>query len=97
MGMVTSMQDAAKKSVTMRLRRIEGQVGGLLRMVEDDRYCVDVLTQINAVRAALHKVEQQILTDHVSHCVAGAFTSGNAVEQRHKVEELVETIGRMTR
>jgi DNA-binding FrmR family transcriptional regulator len=91
------MHDAAKKSVMGRLRRIEGQVGGLLRMVEDDRYCVDVLTQVNAVRAALHKVEQQILTDHVAHCVAGAFVSGNAVEQRHKVEELVETIGRMTR
>jgi CsoR family transcriptional regulator, copper-sensing transcriptional repressor len=91
------MHEAAKRSVAARLRRIEGQVGGLLRMVEEDRYCVEILTQINAVRAALHKVERQILEDHVSHCVAGAFASGNAVEQRHKVEELVETIGRMTR
>ncbi|HVC63604.1 MAG TPA: metal-sensitive transcriptional regulator [Acetobacteraceae bacterium] len=83
--------------MSLRLKRIEGQVSGLLRMVEGDRYCVDVLIQINAVRAALHKVEQQILKDHVSHCVAGAFASGNPIEQQHKVEELVETIGRMTR
>ena len=68
-----------------------------IRMVDEDRYCIDVLTQINAVRAALHKVEEQILRDHVSHCVADAFASGDAVEQRHKVEELVATIGRMTR
>jgi CsoR family transcriptional regulator, copper-sensing transcriptional repressor len=91
------MHDATKRGVAARLRRIEGQVGGLLRMVEEDRCCVDVLTQINAVRAALHKVERQILDDHVSHCVAGAFASGNPVEQRHKIEELVTTIGRMTR
>ena len=91
------MHDITKKSVITRLKRIEGQVGGLRRMVEEDRYCVDLLTQINAVRAALHKVEEQVLRDHVSHCVAGAFTSGDMVEQRHKVEELIETIARMTR
>ena len=91
------MHEAAKAGVITRLKRIEGQVGGLLRMVDEDRYCVDVLTQINAVRAALHKVEEQILRDHVSHCVAGAFASGDVIEQRHKVEELVQTIGRMTR
>ena len=91
------MHEATKTSVLTRLKRIEGQVGGLLRMVAEDRYCVDMLTQINAVRAALHKVEEQILRDHVSHCVAGAFASGDVIEQRHKVEELIETIGRMTR
>jgi CsoR family transcriptional regulator, copper-sensing transcriptional repressor len=91
------MDDVAKRAVATGLRRIEGQVRGVLRMVEQDRYCVEVLTQISAVRAALHKVEEQILRDHVSHCVAGAFVSGDLVEQRHKVEELVETIGRMTR
>ena len=91
------MHEAAKAGIITRLKRIEGQVGGLLRMVDEDRYCVDVLTQINAVRAALHKVEEQILRDHVSHCVAGAFTSGDVNEQRHKVEELVATVGRMTR
>ena len=91
------MHEVTRKMVSVRLKRIEGQVGGLLRMVEDDRYCVEILTQISAVRSALHKVEEQILRDHVAHCVAGAFTSGNPIEQRHKVEELVETIGRMTR
>jgi DNA-binding FrmR family transcriptional regulator len=91
------MHDTTKTSVITRLKRIEGQVGGLQRMVEQDRYCVDLLTQINAVRAALHKVEEQVLRDHVSHCVAGAFSSGDIVEQRHKVEELIETIARMTR
>ncbi len=91
------MNEAIKGGVISRLKRIEGQVGGLIRMVGEDRYCVDVLTQINAVRAALHKVEEQILRDHVSHCVAGAFASGDVVEQRQKVEELVATVGRMTR
>ena len=91
------MDKAIKPAVIARLKRIEGQVGGLMRMVEDDRYCVDVLTQINAVRAALHKVEEQILRDHVSHCVADAFTSGNMVEQTQKVEELISTIARMRR
>lgn len=91
------MNRDVKKSVTGRLRRIEGQIGGLLRMVEEDRYCVDVMTQISAVRAALHKVEQQILGDHVAHCVAGAFTTGDTEEQKQKINELVETIGRMAR
>ena len=91
------MHDVTKSEVTKRLRRIEGQVGGLLRMIENDRYCVDVLTQINAVRAALHKVEEKVLGDHVSHCVANAFASGDVTDQRHKVEELIATIGRMTR
>lgn len=91
------MHDSTKKAVVARLKRIEGQVGGLLRMVDEDRYCVDVLTQINAVRAALHRVEEQILRDHVSHCVARAFASGDVVDQRHKVEELIATVGRMTR
>ena len=91
------MHDATKQAVALRLKRIEGQVRGVLRMVEQDRYCVDVLTQIDAVRAALHKVEEQVLRDHVSHCVADAFASGDPVEQQHKVEELVDTIGRMTR
>jgi DNA-binding FrmR family transcriptional regulator len=91
------MHDAAKKSVSARLKRIEGQVGGLQRMVDDDRYCVDVLTQISAIRAALHKVEGEILRDHVSHCVANAFAAGDVMDQRQKVEELVDTVTRMTR
>ena len=93
----SNMHAATRKAVHDRLRRIEGQVDGLLRMVQEDRYCVDVLTQINAVRAALHKVEQEILRDHVAHCVANAFASGDVLDQRQKVEELVDTVGRMTR
>jgi DNA-binding FrmR family transcriptional regulator len=91
------MHDTTRRKVTQRLKRVEGQVGGVLRMVEDNRYCIDLLTQISAMRAALHKVEEEILRDHLNHCVANAFTSGDAVDQRHKVEELVQTLGRMTR
>jgi len=91
------MVDPAKKSILTRLKRIEGQVGGLHRMVEDDRYCIDVLTQINAVRAALHRVEAEMLRGHVAHCVADAFATGDAEAQRQKVDELVDTMGRMSR
>lgn len=70
------MHDDTKAGVQARLNRIAGQISGLQRMVAGDRYCIDVLTQIAAVRAALHKVEEQILLDHVEHCVADAFASG---------------------
>lgn len=91
------MRAETKRAVTARLKRIEGQVGGLLRMVEGDRYCIDLLTQIAAVRAALHTAEAEILRDHVGHCVAAAFASGDAAEQRDKVDELVQSIAHMTR
>jgi len=91
------MNNTTKTSVQARLKRIEGQVSGLHRMVEDDRYCIDILTQISAVRAALHKVEAEILRSHVAHCVSDAFATGDADGQKRKVEELVDTIGRMTR
>ena len=91
------MKHEAKDKVLKRLRRIEGQVRGLAGMVEDDRYCIDIINQIAAVRAALHKAEEEILRDHVSHCVAGAFTAGDAEEQKQKIEELVDTVGRMSR
>ena len=87
----------AKQRVLKRLNRIEGQVRGITGMVEADRYCIDILTQVSAVRAALHKVEEEILRDHISHCVAGAFTSGTVEAQRSKIEELVDTVGRMSR
>lgn len=91
------MNESTKTAVAARLKRIEGQVGGLQRMVSEDRYCVDLLTQITAVRAALHKVEEEVLRDHLSHCVANAFASGDLVEQRDKIEELVSTVTRMTK
>jgi len=79
-----------------RLRRIEGQVRGLVRMVEEERYCVDILTQIRAARAALKRVEESILRDHVEHCVAQAIRSGSPGEQRAKVDELVGVLGRFS-
>jgi DNA-binding FrmR family transcriptional regulator len=91
------MQERTKAAVLRRLNRIEGQVRGISGMVDADRYCVDIVTQISAVRAALQRAEEEILRDHVSHCVAGAFASGNVADQRTKIEELVETIGRMSR
>ena len=91
------MRSEAKKGVLRRLKRVEGQVRGVAGMVEDDRYCVDILTQLSAVRAAVQKAEEEILRDHVSHCVAHAFSDGDVAEQKQKIEELVDTIGRMSR
>lgn len=89
------MQADVKDSCTARLRRIEGQVRGLLRMVEGDRYCIDVVTQIQAVRAALKRVEEEVLRDHVSHCVEHAIRSGDTREQRKKVAELMQVLGKI--
>ncbi len=86
------MQTNAKTSVLHRLQRIEGQVRGLSRMVEEDRYCIDVLTQIRAVRAALDKVEQETLSDHLQHCVADAFHGGSERERQTKIDELLEVL-----
>jgi DNA-binding FrmR family transcriptional regulator len=89
------MRDAVKQSCLARLRRLEGQVRGVARMVEQDRYCIDVITQVQAVRAALKRVEEEVLKDHVGHCVEHAIQSGNAKEQRQKVAELMDVLGRM--
>ena len=86
-----------KRKCLNRLSRIEGQVRGLTRMIEDDRYCIDIMTQITAARAALQKVEEELLRNHVNHCVEHAITSGNADEQRKKVAELIEVLGRTRR
>lgn len=77
-----------------RLNRIEGQVRGISKMVADGRYCIDILTQLQAVRAALTKVETWILQDHLGKCIEGAITSGDASEQRAKVNELVKLLER---
>jgi DNA-binding FrmR family transcriptional regulator len=79
-----------------RLRRVEGQVGGLVRMVEEGRYCVDILTQIRAARAALRRVEESVLREHVEHCVAQAIRSGDPADQKAKVDELLEVVGRFS-
>jgi len=72
-------------------------VRGLARMVEDDRYCIDVVTQVSAVRAALRRAEEEILADHVAHCVEHAIASGNKAEQRRKVSELMDVVTRAER
>jgi len=79
------------------MKRIEGQVRGLARMVEMDRYCIDIVTQISAVRAALRAVEEEILSEHVANCVEHAITSGNKFEQRRKVAELMDVLSRTSR
>ena len=94
---MSTMNAANKTSCRKRLSRIEGQVRGLARMVEDDRYCIDIVTQISAVRAALARVEEEILRDHVAHCVEHAIVSGNTAEQRQKVAELMDVLTRSQR
>jgi DNA-binding FrmR family transcriptional regulator len=91
------MRPDIKASCLKRLNRIEGQVRGLRRMVEDDRYCIDVVTQIAAVRAALRRAEEEILRDHVGHCVENAIASGNRAEQRRKIAELMDVVSRAER
>ena len=91
---MSGMQVAAKKASLDRLKRIEGQIRGLLRMVEEDRYCIDVLTQLRAAQAALRAVEDVILKDHVAHCVEHAIASGDPQDQRQKVSELLEVLSR---
>ena len=96
-GIFQAMKSPTKEKVGNRLRRIEGQVRGVARMVEEDRYCIDLLTQLQAVRAALHKVEEEILRDHVTHCVAAAFTTGDAEAQRQKVDEVIAVVAKLTK
>ncbi|MDP2333234.1 MAG: metal-sensitive transcriptional regulator [Reyranella sp.] len=86
------MDEKLKKSQAARLSRIEGQVRGIARMIEEDRYCIDVLTQIRAVRAALVKVEQEILRDHLRHCVTNAFHAGTRRDRQTKIDELMELL-----
>ncbi|MFN3856990.1 MAG: metal-sensitive transcriptional regulator [Caulobacter sp.] len=91
------MHRAGKPQLTNRLKRVEGQVRGIQKMVEDDRYCIDILTQLQAVRAALGKVEAELLREHMDHCVAGAFASGDTGEQRRKIDEVLQVLERSRR
>ena len=91
------MESKTKASCAKRLSRVEGQVRGIARMVEDDRYCIDIVTQIAAARAALRRVEEEILRDHVAHCVEHAIASGDAEEQRRKIAELMQVLSRSDR
>jgi DNA-binding FrmR family transcriptional regulator len=85
-----------QKTLITRLNRIEGQVRGITRMIEEERYCIDVLTQLRAARAALARVETEMLKSHLHHCIEGAIVSGNAGEQRKKASELIALLGRST-
>jgi CsoR family transcriptional regulator, copper-sensing transcriptional repressor len=86
-----------KAALTKRLHRIEGQVRGIERMVDDDRYCIDILTQISAVNTALESLAFKLLDDHVNHCVADALASGDAEEASAKSKELLEAVQRFAR
>ena len=88
---------ADKQALVNRLHRIEGQVRGIERMLEDDRYCIDILTQVSAVTTALDSLAIKILDDHVNHCVAGALASGDPEEVATKSRELVEAVHRFSR
>ena len=86
-----------KDALVKRLHRIEGQVRGIEKMVEDDRYCIDILTQIAAANTALESLAFKILDEHVRHCVAGALASGDGEDVQTKTEELLEAVQRFAR
>lgn len=88
--MTPEIQDQARK----RIRRIAGQVTGIERMIEEDRYCVDILLQVAAVRAALDGVGKHLLKSHVETCVTDAFASGRAKDRKEKVAELMEVFSK---
>jgi DNA-binding FrmR family transcriptional regulator len=91
------MQTDTKPKILNRLSRIEGQVRGIARMVDDDRYCIDLLTQLQAVRAALHRVEIEVLRDHLDHCVMGVMTGDDPEDRKVKAGELIELLARAAR
>lgn len=91
------MRTEIKTSVLRRLNRVAGQVRGLAHMVEEDRYCIDLVTQIAAARAALRRVEEEILRDHIAHCVEHAISSGDKADQRRKIAELMDVVSRADR
>jgi CsoR family transcriptional regulator, copper-sensing transcriptional repressor len=86
-----------KEALIKRLHRIEGQVRGIERMVDEERYCIDVLTQIGAVSTALESLAQKLLEDHATHCVADALASGSREQAETKTRELLEAVKRFTR
>jgi CsoR family transcriptional regulator, copper-sensing transcriptional repressor len=86
-----------KDALTKRLHRIEGQVRGIERMVEDDRYCLDILTQVAAVKTALESLAFEVLDDHVKHCVAGALADGDERVASEKTTELLAAVRRFAK
>ncbi|MCH9649365.1 MAG: metal-sensitive transcriptional regulator [Deltaproteobacteria bacterium] len=90
------MKHANHSDQVGRLRRIEGQVKGILRMVEGQRYCMDILTQLRAAKAALGKVEEQVLREHVEHCVVQAVQGDDPMERQAKIDELLDVVSRFS-
>lgn len=88
---------SSSEATIKRLKRIEGQVRGIARMLEEDRYCIDILHQMQAVKAAFSRAESEILKDHAAHCVDDAIKSGNAKAQREKMSELVDLFDKLKR
>lgn len=88
------LDERNKKQVLNRLKRIEGQVSGIARMVEDDRYCVDVMTQVSAVVSALRGVEDMVMRNHLNTCVTEAIQGDDVQEKQSKITELMEVIGK---
>ena len=89
------MQDATKNSCIHRLDRIEGQVRGLSRMIQEGRYCIDIVTQVSAVRAALRRVEHEVVRDHIGHCVREAMQREDARAQDRTIRELMDVLARL--
>lgn len=90
------MKHANHRAQVNRLKRVHGQVAGIIRLVEDERYCIDILTQLRAARSALRKVEEQVLREHAAHCVAGAMRGGDPAERERKLDELMAVLGRFS-
>jgi DNA-binding FrmR family transcriptional regulator len=88
------MDEKTKKALKSRLNRVEGQISGIQRMVEEDKYCVDVLLQISAVRGALGQVGKIVLGRHIETCVSNSLSSGNQIDCREKIDELMEVFAR---
>jgi DNA-binding FrmR family transcriptional regulator len=96
-GPVVHGYSADKEQLKKRLARIEGQVRGIAKMIDDDRYCIDILTQLGAVDTALEAVAIKVLEEHVQHCVAGALASGDKDAANEKSRELLEAVQRFAK
>ena len=88
------IDDRLEEQLLKRLARIEGQVKGIARMVKERRYCIDIVTQVHAVEAALHRTSEMMLRNHLETCVAQAFRSGKPVDRREKMDELLSIYGK---
>ena len=86
-----------KQATVRRLSRIEGQVRGVSKMIDEERYCIDILQQIQAIKSAISKVEDAVLKDHAATCVESAIASGDAADQRKKFAELIDVLGKAKR